>query len=584
MTGARFIGVIAPKSPPRDALQSKLAAAPGFPDGLHPLLDNDQLLLLARSPLPPLLDPDQGAILGPLYCRGVGGALHQLSPSARATIGQSAGGHLLDAYWGNYVAVLTDAARSRVALLRAPLGALPVYWLAISDGLVFGSDVALLRRAGCYTPSIDRAALARFLVANNVRTDETCLTGLRELQGGQRLIVEHGRVTIEAPWSPWQAAARERQLLDPREAVARVRDAVLHAVAAVSHAHDRVLLKLSGGLDSSIVAASLRAADRTFDCLTLVTPNPSGDERHFAAMTAQAVGAPLLERLRDPALVDLGRSEARDLPRPTMRAFMQASRALAASVAADTGASAILDGSGGDGVFCSLQSIRPVLDCLRAPEGRPALHQVVRDLARVSQSSIPLVLWHTLRALRRRADYRVIRDDRFLSSIARALSVGAGDHPWLTLPANALPAKAAHVAMIVTAQSVAEAADPLDTIPTLSPLMAQPVVEACLRVPSWLWLGNGNNRAVARQAFSDRLPSDIAWRRSKGTPDSFLIDLYESQRPTIRALLLGGILHDLDLLDTDALAQVLDDPRPVIGYDFVRVMRLADIEAWARSV
>ncbi|HWU96464.1 MAG TPA: asparagine synthase-related protein, partial [Sphingomonas sp.] len=147
-----------------------------------------------------------------------------------------------------------------------------------------------------------------------------------------------------------------------------------------------------------------------------------------------------------------------------------------------------------------------------------------------------------------------------------------------------LPAKAAHVAMIVTAQSVAEATDPLDTLPTLSPLMAQPVVEACLRVPSWLWLGNGNNRAVAREAFSDRLPSDIAWRRSKGTPDSFLIDLYESQRPTIRALLLGGILHDLDLLDADALAQVLDDPRPVIGYDFVRVMRLADIDAWARSV
>ncbi|WP_447726037.1 asparagine synthase-related protein [Sphingomonas koreensis] len=547
-------------------------------------MDTDQLVLLANHPPPALLDPGDGAIIGPLYRRGDSRAQHQLHASARKAIAGSAGNHLVQAYWGSYVAVLTDTGRSRVVIVRAPMGALPLYWLTAPQGTIFGSDLGLLRRVSPQAPSIDRAALARFLVANNVRTEQTCLKGLSEVQGGQRLIVQGERIETEAVWSPWLAAARDRQLLDPREAIDRVRDTVLHTVAAFSSAHARVLLKLSGGLDSSIVAAALCEAGRGFDCLTLVTPNPSGDERHFAAMTAQATGAMLIERMRDPALVDLGHSEARDLPRPTMRGFMQASRSIAASVATDTGASAILDGSGGDGVFCSLQSIRPVLDCLRAPEGRPALRQVVRDLARVSQSSMPHVAWRTLLALRRSPIYRIVRDDRFLSPAARALSAGAGDHPWLVLPHDALPAKAAHVAMIVTAQSVAEAADPLDPIPTLSPLMAQPVVETCLQVPSWLWLGNGSNRAVARHAFADRLPAEIAWRRSKGTPDSFLIELYETQRPHIRRLLLDGVLRDLGLLDTDALMRVFDDLRPVIGYDFVRVMRLVDIETWARSV
>ncbi len=584
MTPARFAGVIAPRSDRRAELVERLSHA-ALPSGaLGRTLDNDLLVLLSHSPTPPLLAREEGAIIGPLFSRGQASARTQLAPSAQAMIAASAGGHLLDAWWGHYVAVLAGGAGRRVTIVRAPMGALPVYWLETSDGVVFGSDLALLRDAGFFTPAIDRTALARFLVANNVRTRETCLQGLYEVQGGDRLLVEDGRITIEAGWSPWDWAARDRALLDAREAAARVRDAVLHSVAAMRSPHERVVLKLSGGLDSSIVAAALKAAGRPFTCLTLVTANPSGDERAFATATAKAVGESLVERMRDQALVELTRSEAGNLPRPTMRAFMQASRALAASVARETGATAILDGSGGDGVFCSLQSVRPVLDCLRAPEGRPELKRVVRTLAEVSQAGIPQIAWRTLQALWRPASYPVLRDDRFLSRVALDLSDEAGAHPWLVCPADALPAKAAHVAMIVTAQSVAEAADPLDPLPTLSPLMAQPVIETCLRVPSWLWLDQGRNRAAARHGFADRLPPEIAWRRSKGTPDSFLIDLFETHRATIRALLLEGVLASLDLLDTAALAPVVDDRRPVTGYDFVRVMRLVDIEVWARAM
>ncbi|MGK4422636.1 asparagine synthase-related protein, partial [Klebsiella pneumoniae] len=72
------------------------------------------------------------------------------------------------------------------------------------------------------------------------------------------------------------------------------------------------------------------------------------------------------------------------------------------------------------------------------------------------------------------------------------------------------------------AQSYVEGHDPQDLLPTVSPLLSQPLVETCLGVPSWLWFEGGRNRVVARRAFAGDLPADVIWRRSKGTPDSFV--------------------------------------------------------------
>ena len=88
---------------------------------------------------------------------------------------------------------------------------------------------------------------------------------------------------------------------------------------------------------------------------------------------------------------------------------------------------------------------------------------------------------------------------------------------------------------------------------------------------------------IARlRAFEATLPEQVAWRRSKGSPDAFLVALFESRRQQIRRLLLDGNLAGHGLLDCDALAAYLDDPRPVRGSGHVRILRLVDAEAWSR--
>src|SRR3546814_14435267 len=80
------------------------------------------------------------------------------------------------------------------------------------------------------------------------------------------------------------------------------------SLTAWSRTYDQGLIGISGGLDSSIVAASLRKAGNTLSGLTLMTDDPLGDERAFATAVASHIGMPLFEEDYDLANIDLDRS------------------------------------------------------------------------------------------------------------------------------------------------------------------------------------------------------------------------------------------------------------------------------------
>jgi asparagine synthase (glutamine-hydrolysing) len=534
-----------------------------------------------RTALQPL--NTEGVLIGSLFKRGCSGAT-RLEPTEQVAVRQSRGAALSERYWGGYVAVLADDVRARIDILRAPLGNLPCYWTRTPACVLVASDLALLEAGGMPCPSIDACALARQLAAENIRRSETCLDRILELPGGTRLTLDvAGSVTSQALWSPGAFTREIRQIDDRAEAQRRVRDAVLHAVQAQTGMFERVLLKLSGGLDSSIVAASLHATRRPFTSVNLLTRDVAGNEHRYAKAVASHLDVPLVTRLRQAARVRIERSAAAKLPRPTARSFAQESSRIALETAARSGCEAVVDGGGGDNVFCSLQSARPAADCLLTEAGIGAFFRTSKTVAVLAQESVAKVLWRAFLISRRRSNrYPWQLDLRFLSPDARAEARSADDHPWLIAGEGELPGKAAHIALVVAAQSVAEGFDVEEPLPTYSPLITQPVVEACLRVPSWMWFDEGRNRSLARSAFDGFLPQSIIERRSKAAPDCFIAELYELYRQRIRAMLMDGVLQRLGLLETGPLDRMLMAQGPVEGHDYLRVMQLVDAEAWAR--
>lgn len=578
----RYLALVAYEAPAIARMPRAAAAvAARFPE-LVRVRESSGLSILADASPAPLLDPAQGIILGQVFTMGHRGALDALWQGAPARIVASGGQHLIDAFWGGYVAILTPSDARQVAIVRAPLGDLPCYQAQAGGITMMASDTALLLASGLIEPAIAWPALARQLLAGDMRLSETCLEGVRELRGGERLTIGPDGAKLETLWSPWTFAARP--IADRAEAVRRVRDAVHASVAAHGADASRVLLKLSGGLDSSIVAAALRHTGVPFSCLTLVTEAATGDERPYARQVTAHLGVDLIEAYRDASAVDPLCSAAAHLPRPSVRSFVQESERACRTAAARTDADLLMDGGGGDNVFNALQSAAPVADCLLTGDPEARFWRCAGDMARLTDTSVLKVARRAAdRAWRRGPAYRWPIDRRFLSREAQREVDAAVAHPWLAPPQGALPGRAAHIALIIAGQSYVEALDPEAAPPVAAPLLAQPVVETCLRVPSWLWFENGCNRAVARRAFADALPAEIVWRRSKGTPESFMAQIYERDRSAIRDALLGGALNAAGLLDRAALAAELDDPRPVRGIAFIRVLQLVDAEAWARA-
>ncbi|MGY2736617.1 asparagine synthase-related protein [Sphingomonas sp. UYP23] len=550
--------------------------------GLGLIRSRPGLTIFARQDGPHISLGEHGVVFGALFTPGVPDALTNLQPETQATVLASQGRHLIHAYWGGYIAVFdTDAG---VTIVRAPFGDLPCLFVSRDGLFCAASDIPTLEALGLYDRVVDYDAVARHLVAGDFRNADTCLKGVSELRGGVRLSVNAGMVRTETLWSPWKFTGKASRLNDRVEADHRLADQARYSIRLRTAAYRRPLVLLSGGLDSSALAACLHHAGRDFACLTVATANPTGDERHFARAVTDRLQCPLVERFGDLARIDLLRSTATDMPRPVARSFEQATLALAAEVSDELGCDAVLDGGGGDNVFNSLQSATPAADCLLDDAGRPHFWPLVSSIAELADTSAWQVAYRAWRRARRPDNaYRWKPDLRFLSVAAAQRASEALAHSWCVPPSGTLPGRVAHVAMLIPAQGLAEDGDPFRHRPALSPLVSQPLIETCLRIPSWFWFERGNNRAVARRAFAATLPPDIAWRRSKGTPDSFVVEIFEANRELIRRCLLDGVLAANGVIDNDALATAFDDRRPTRGHDFVRIMQLMDAEIWCRA-
>ena len=51
------------------------------------------------------------------------------------------------------------------------------------------------------------------------------------------------------------------------------------------------------------------------------------------------------------------------------------------------------------------------------------------------------------------------------------------------------------------------------------PLLSQPLVELCLRIPTYVLIRSGRDRALARRAFAADLPAEIVRALPKGRAD-----------------------------------------------------------------
>lgn len=488
--------------------------------------------------------------------------------------------NMLARSWGAYCVILLDRQTGEIFFLLDPSGLLPVYRVMTDSHLVLTSHPALLRgKLGLPIP-IDYCALAAHLLQPELRQARTCLEGLDELEPGTLVNLTHCAASTIRVWSPFDHI-RTGENLPLREYAAGLREVGTHVMRCWASVLGEPAVAVSGGVDSSFICAALANSATSFACTTLATADASGDERCHARKVASAFGRPIAEQIYDIGLFDPATTASLGLARPSRRLFQTVVDQLLIASQHHHGCGETFDGNGGDNLFCLLHSTAPLVDRLVVEGLGKGVLQTLVDICAITGCSLATVF---AAAARRScsSNSNPVRstDTRLLNPAAHGIR-GNPLTPWTDMSGEILPGKREHIALIMRAQNQINGVSA--GLTRFSPLASQPLVEFCLRVPTWHWSQGGKNRAVARASFSDMLPDDVLRRTSKAGPDSFVRQAFAAYRREIAERLLDGLLVQYGLIDTAALERALGCSELSEAEDCLRVLDLLEAENWARS-
>lgn len=537
------------------------------------------------------LPRQQGVVLGRVFRRRADSDVQSsldFAASAGEWVLQTEGRALVDDYWGRYVAVFRSPQRG-TCVLRDPSGALPCFHKDVEGVAVIFSwlEDLIAFTPHLPTPTVNWNAVAAFLVLRSLGGQDTALEGISQVLPGQLAGLHEGAAP---PLSLWKASdfARDQSEPDLHVAAHQLRQQVIDCVHAWSATYDSVLLRLSGGVDSAILLASLCAkpTQTKITGLNYHSPGSDSDERVYARLAAARASVLLIERERDSnfSLDDVLKVSRTPVPEAYV-GRMGANRT-DAFVANACGAQAMFTGGGGDQLFFELQCCWPAADYLKHHGVGRGFLRACLDAARLGKVSLWHSMWRALADQRHRTS-PVGELDGFVTLAGRAAldvvsNLEQHIHPDLRNQ-SALPIGKWHqLRMLVDASGyydpyLCEASPEL-----VNPLLSQPIIEMCLRLPTWLLTRGGQGRALARLAFAHDLPPEIVKRQSKGGMEAYVQNMLRRNLATARELLLEGHLVRHGLLDADKLTAALDGRMSASTHSAAEIHHCVAIEAWLR--
>lgn len=210
---------------------------------------------------------------------------------------------------GMFAFALWDRREETLLLARDRLGIKPLVYASLPGGhFAFASEITALAAHPGVDLEMDREAVSEYLACLYVPGPRTIHRGIRKLPPGHILRWRNGDAPrVERYWAPAMVGGRTPSV---DEAVEELLPLVRRAVVDRMIADVPVGCFLSGGIDSSVIAAlmaeeSRRVGGPPVRTFTMTFDHAAYDEREAARQVATYVGSEHVELAARPRLVDL---------------------------------------------------------------------------------------------------------------------------------------------------------------------------------------------------------------------------------------------------------------------------------------
>ena len=410
---------------------------------------------------------------------------------------------------------------------------------------------------------------------------ETGLKDFYELLAGESLEFVAGRQTVRTLWNPLPIADYDPSIkTDIGETCRALRETAQSCIAAWAGVEERILHSLSGGFDSSLVLTLLKAAPRHPNtlCVNRFATGPGEDERSYAHSAAVWAKADLLELPWDSKAMVLDDNCLR-FPRtakPTLpHVFNGLDAPIYNQLGATHGCDTIWTGQGGDHLFMAMNTDLGLVDCLQH-HGLLSSQMIttLRDTATLTRKSVPHLIGHTIGRMIPTGDHfsrtgffrwtALLPQTRFLTQSLLPPDLPEYiRNPWAAPSAFLPPGKRYQLLLLAEVLNRHRPLYGMQVVQEFHPLLSQPLIETCLRIPVYLLLTGGKTRGLARLAFKDYLPNGIFARQGKGQTTQFTLNLIHRSLPFMTELLVDGVLARQDILNRHLLKSALHPDTPI---------------------
>lgn len=197
----------------------------------------------------------------------------------------------LSKFNGQFAIAIWDSRNHTLFMARDRLGVRPIFYTLTGSAMVFGSEIkAILAHPGVKA-AVDPLALDQTFTYWSPLSPRSFFQGIVELPPGHFMLLKDGQITVEPYWELTFPDEPSALLRTKDQYAAELRDLLIDATRIRLRADVPVGAYLSGGLDSSVIAAIIRHhTSSPLETFSISFADPQFDESLFQTQMARHLG------------------------------------------------------------------------------------------------------------------------------------------------------------------------------------------------------------------------------------------------------------------------------------------------------
>ncbi|PHS12430.1 MAG: asparagine synthase (glutamine-hydrolyzing) [Kangiella sp.] len=174
----------------------------------------------------------------------------------------------------------------KIILARDRFGEKPLYYAVKNEQLIFASEIkSILQHPLCCNSAMDRESISTYLTTEYLLGESTGFVGIKKLLPGHFLIFENGHVAINKYFDTNDIPLIQHT--NQAERIIMLEETLNQSIEELLVADVPVGVFLSGGIDSSLIAAISKQHQNGITAHTIKMPKGSFDESSHAIQVAK---------------------------------------------------------------------------------------------------------------------------------------------------------------------------------------------------------------------------------------------------------------------------------------------------------